>query len=201
MRLHAPIKVGLAAATFLGACLRPAFTQTAGLAPEWEVRKQVDALAAALERVKPVLEQARPQDWISQGAPKAYLAQAKTIQTELGYLERSLQILSDRPDRLTAALDAYFRLDRLQALLGSLEDGIRRYQNPALADLLQSVFGETAHHHQSLRQYLLELAENKEHELEVATQEAQRCRDWLIRQAPKTHPPARQTPGPAGVQP
>lgn len=158
-----------------------------GVPPEWEVRKQIDALAGSLARLKPVLEQVRAEEWPGRGAPEAYVTQAKTLRTELGYLERSAEILRARPDRLTAVLDAFFRLDRFQLLLASLEEGVRRYQNPALADLLHSIFAEGAPSRESLRQYLLELAQVKEKEFEIADREAQRCRDILIRQ-PLTRP-------------
>lgn len=169
---------------FAAILLEPVCLAQTGIPPEWEVRKQIDALAASLARLKPVLEQVRAEEWPSRGAPEAYVAQAKTLRTELGYLERSAEILRARPDRLTAVLDTFLRLDRFQLLLASLEEGVRRYQNPALADLLRSVFAEGAPSRENLRQYLLDLAQVKEQELEIADREAQRCRDILIRQAP-----------------
>lgn len=164
--------------------LGAAWAQTGGLPPEWEVRRSVGDLAAGIERLKPILEQARPQEWTAQGAPEAYIAQWKTVRTEIEYLGRSTQILRAEPDRLTAALDAFLRLQRLEALLASLGDGIRRYQNAALADLLHSVFSEGAPQREGLRQYLVDLAETKERQFKVADQEAQRCRDFLVRQPP-----------------
>ncbi len=172
------------------------WAQSAGLPPEWEVRQQVAALAAGIERLKPILEQVRPQDWVSQGAPEAYVAQWDTVRAELGYLGRSTEILKGEPDRLTAALDTFIRLQRLEALLASLEEGIRRYQNAALADLLRSVFAQSAAERGGLSQYLLDLAEVKERQLRVADQEAQRCRELLVRQPPSrsTAPARKSTP-------
>lgn len=187
---------GLACA-FAAILLLPACRAQSGLPPEWEVRKQIDALAGSLSRLKPVLEQVRAEDWPGRGAPEAYVAQAKTLRTELGYLERSAEILRERPDRLTAVLDTFFRLERFQMLLASLEQGVRRYQNPALADLLGSVFAEGAPSREQLRQYLIDLAQAKEHELEIADREAQRCRDLLIRQPPSR--PSRSS-GPANQE-
>lgn len=179
------------AAFLLSAAAAPVHCQTAGARPEWEVRAEVGKLADGLARLKPLLEQVRPQEWISQGASETYLAQWKSVRTELERLDRSARILMAEPDRLTAALDTFFRVDQLQALLSSLEQGVRRYQNPALADLLSAVFADSAPAREGLRQYLLELAEMKENELKVADQEAQRCRAFLIRQ-----PPARSAPSP-----
>lgn len=172
------------------ACL-PARCQKAGTPPEWEVRAEISKLANGLARLKPMLEQVRPQEWTSQGASETYVAQWKSVRSELEHLDRSVRLLMAEPDRLTAALDTFFRVDRLQALLSSLEQGVRRYQNPALADLLSAIFADSAPAREGLRQYVLDLAEMKEHELKVADQEAQRCRDFLVRQ-----PPARPAPSP-----
>lgn len=162
----------------------PAGAQAVGVAPEWEVRKNIGALAAGVQRLKPILEQVRPQEWVEKGAPEAYVGQWKTIRTELDYLAVSADALLRRPDKLTAALDTFFRMDRIQALLNSLGDGIRRYQNPALADLLQSVAFESAANREGLRQYILDLAAEKEQEFKIADEEAQRCRAILSRQPP-----------------
>lgn len=185
-----PVMTGLCAAVAQG--------QVAGVAPEWDIRKQIAALGHGVQQLEPILAQARPHEWVAQGAPEAYVAQWETIQAELGHLRRSLQILDERPDRLFAALDAYFRMERLAGLLDSFEHGVRRYQNPALADLLRGVFGETMPFRENLRQYLLELAESKEHELEVAEREAQRCRDWLVRQPPGRGASPAEKPAPSG---
>ncbi len=180
----------------------PAWCQAGSVPPEWEVRAQIGGLTAGLERLKPLLEQVRPQEWISQGAPQGYVAQHRTIGVELGYLERSARLLAERPDRLTAALDTFFRVERLQALLSSLGEGVRRYQNPALADLIDSVLSESAPARDGLRQYVLDLAEVKERQLAVADQEAQRCRALLIRQPPaRSSPPARKDPAASREQP
>jgi len=181
--------------------LTAARCQTSGAQPEWEVRTQVGALIKGIARLRPALEQVRPQEWTSKGAPEAYIAQCNTIRTELEYLDRSARILMAEPDRLTAALDTFFRVDRLQALLSSLEEGIRRYQNPALADLLAAIFSESAPAREGLRQYVLELAEMKERELKVADREAQRCRDFLVRQPPSRSAPSRNTDSNAQPRP
>lgn len=158
--------------------------QGRGLPPEWEVRKNISALATGVARIRPLLDQLKPQEWQTRGASEAYLTQWNTVRTEMDYLGRSLEILSAEPDRLTAVLDAFFRLERLTALLDSLGDGARRYQNPALADLLASVFAESGAQRELLRRYLLDLAEAKERQLQLLDEEAQRCRDMLIRRPP-----------------
>ena len=60
--------------------------------------------------------------------------------------------------------------------------GLRKYQNPALADLIESVAAEDRASEDRLKQYLLELASEKEQQIDVMDQEAQRCRAILSRQ-------------------
>ena len=59
---------------------------------------------------------------------------------------------------------------------------IRRYQNPALADLLNGLMGETVASRDRLRSYVVDLAAIKEQELAIMDQEAQRCRATISRQ-------------------
>jgi hypothetical protein len=156
--------------------------QAGGIAPEWEVRKNLEALAAHSQRLEPILDQIRPQEWISQGAPEAYIAQVKNTREQLQALAYSADKLVQEPDRLTAALDAFFRIEALEAMLRSLGAGVRKYQNPALADLLQSAVAEGTTHREKLRQYIVELAADREQQFKVVDQEAQRCRAILSRQ-------------------
>lgn len=156
--------------------------QAGGIAPEWEVRQNLEALAAHSQRLEPILEQIRPQEWITQGAPETYIAQVKNTREQLQALTYSAAKLVKEPERLTAALDAFFRIEALDALLRSLGAGVRKYQNPALADLLQSAVAEGATERDKLRQYIIELAAYKEQQFKVVDQEAQRCRAILSRQ-------------------
>jgi hypothetical protein len=80
-----------------------------------------------------------------------------------------------------------------------LVDGVRRYQNPAVGDLLVSVVSANSANRDQLRQYITDLAQTKEEEFQVVDREAQRCRGTLMRQ-----PPARPTaaaPKPAAASP
>jgi hypothetical protein len=166
-----------------------ASAQSPGLPPEWEVRKNLAALVQQVQRLKPVLEEIKTDEWSKKGAPEAYQAQWKSITSELGYLVRSAEGLSREPERLTLALETLFRMQSMESMLDSLEDGTRTYQNPALADLLRGVMTDNAAHRESLRQYIVQLAAVKELELKVMNEEAQRCRAQLSRQ-----PPAKKNP-------
>jgi len=66
--------------------------------------------------------------------------------------------------------------------LGSLMGGVRRYQNPALADLIESVAAEAAGDIDRFEKHILEMAAEKDRQFTLVDGEAQRCRATLSRQ-------------------
>jgi hypothetical protein len=185
-------------ALILSACLSTALAlgqttgspppaQDSGVASEWDARKLIDALTTQAQHLKPLIDQVQPADWLSKGAPDAYVGQWNTAQAQLKYLISSSDAFSRQPERLSLGLDIYFRMQAVDATLGSLTEGVRKYQNPALASIMQSVIAENSTNRDRLRQYLQDLATQKEEEFKVAYREAQRCRAALLQQpAPKT---------------
>jgi uncharacterized membrane protein len=158
-----------------------------GVASEWDARKMIDALNLQAQHLKPIVDQIQPADWVSQGASATYIAQWNAAQAQLSYLISTGDAFSRQPDRLALGLETYFRMQSVESTLGSLTEGVRKYQNPALASLMQSVIAENSTNRDRLRQYLQDLATQKEQEFQVADREAQRCRAALLRQpAPKT---------------
>lgn len=86
-------------------------------------------------------------------------------------------------------------MQAMESMLDSLEEGIRKYQNPALAELLRGAMTENAVHVEKFRQYIVQLAAVKEHEWTVMNEEAQRCRGQLSLQPPaKVTPPGKAEP-------
>ncbi len=156
--------------------------QSTGIPPEWEVRKELTTLVEHVQRVRPILDQLKPDDWIKNGAPAGYTEQFKRTRAEIDYLLGSTKALMDRPEKLTAALDAYFRMQSVELLLQSVTVAVRKYQNPAVADLLQAATNQTGTDRDKLRQYILDLAVDREQQFKIADQEAQRCRALLSRQ-------------------
>ena len=171
-----------------------AFAQSEGLPPEWEVRKNMESLAESAKRFRPILEEVKPEDWAAKGAPAGYQRQWKSVVDETGFLIHSSEELAKEPERLTLALETLFRMQAVDAMLASMDEGVRKYQNPALADLLRSTMSDAAAHVEKLRQYIVSLAAAKEDELKVMDQEAQRCRAELSRRPAKE--PPKNTPEP-----
>lgn len=167
-----------------------ALCQTAaGVSSEWDVRKLVESLNTQTQHLKPVIDQVKPESWVSKGAPSAYVGQWRSTQAQLRYLLTATEALSRDPEHLTLALDAYFRMQAMESTLGSLAEGIRKYQNPALADLAQSVMTENSVNRDRLRQYIQDLAKQKEEEFKVVDREAQRCRNVLVQPSSKERKP------------
>ena len=156
----------------------------------WDVSRSVRELAAQVAQLKPVLAQLTPQDWVEKGAPAAYVAQWKGARQELEYLDQSARALEQQPEKLTAALDVYFRLQGVEWRLESLSEGARKYQSPSAGDQLAAAVGEHATKRDQLRQYITDLASQNEQEFAVVEREAQRCREDLNRLPPPAKAPA-----------
>ncbi|MBY0502801.1 MAG: hypothetical protein K2X03_02760 [Bryobacteraceae bacterium] len=160
--------------------------QPAGLPPEWEVRKQLADLVSQTARLQPLVKQIDPAAWSN--APEAYVAQQKSILSQIEDAALVVGSLSRQPERMTVALDVYFRLQTLESQVLSFSDGIRRYQNPAVADLLTSLTNETAASRERLREYVKELVAMREQERDLLEKEAQRCRSLPPRVTPVPKP-------------
>lgn len=161
-------------------CGSVAQAQTGGVPTEWDVRKLLDSLVLQTQHLKSFLEKVKTDEMVANGAPQTYLTQWNTAQLELKYLLSSVENLNEQPERLPLALDSYFRMQAMELTLGSVFEGIRKYQNPALADLLQGVVNENTTNRDHLRQYIQDLAVQKEQEFQVVDKEAQRCRGAML---------------------
>lgn len=137
-------------------------------------------------QLQPMLEQIRAGDWVAKGAPDAYIAQLETARQQAGAIKIDMSELVQHPDHMTDCIKALFRARAFHDVLGSLLGGVRRYQNPALADLIESVAAEDQAQLGRLEQYVLELATDKEQQFAVIDKEAQRCRATLSRQPAAT---------------
>ena len=143
----------------------------------WDVSKSVTDLAAQVAKLKPVLAQLTPQAWVEQGAPAAYVAQWQSAQQELDYLDQTARALEKQPEKMTAALDLYFRLQAVEWRLTSLAEGARKYQSPAAGEQIAEAVGVHATKRDQLREYITDLAAQNEQQLAVMDREAQRCRE------------------------
>jgi flagellar biosynthesis chaperone FliJ len=167
--------------------------QAPSVQAEWDISQTIAALVGQSARLTPLLDQINPQDWVARGASETYVAQWRSAKQELAYLGTLAQTLQRQPEKLTVALETYFRLQNIDTQLRSLMDGVRTYQNPAVADLVAAVMGENSGNRDRLQAYITDLATQKEQEFSVIDREAQRCRTNLNR-APARSGPATAAP-------
>jgi hypothetical protein len=133
-------------------------------------------------RLIPMLEQIRVNEWISQGAPDTYAAQLDSARQQIRAIGSEMDALTQHPDHMQECMKGLFRVQAFHLALDSLMGGLRKYQNPPLADLIQSVAAEDQSDIEKLQAYILELADEKEQEFQVVDHEAQRCRALLSKQ-------------------
>jgi len=155
-----------------------------GVSAEWNTRESITAMASRLAEVKPILDQLKPANWVEKGASEAYLQQLEATRMELDGVAWALDNLSNKPEKFSFAVDAYFRVQSFRAKVTSITDAVRRYQNPAIAELLDAYLSDSSGSQIQLQSYLRELAELKEAELDVMASEAQRCRVQQIQRRP-----------------
>ena len=177
MRLYLPPALFIALGSFGGL-----EAQQEGVTPRWEIIEVAKRLDESAKDVQRILSQARPKDWVKEGAPDAYIGQHNILRSDLSSLALSAQALQRKPEKLSIAIDTFLWLDRVGSMLRSLTAAVRKYQNPALGELLASAGNRAANYEETLKGYLRQLAVEREAELEISHSEAQRCRKTLIRQ-------------------
>jgi hypothetical protein len=164
--------------------LTPALhAQAPGVLPD--VSRTIRDIAANAERLLPMLDQIKPHDWVAKGASETYVAQWKTSADQCRALIADAQALAKSPENLVDILKVLFRVQFLEISMGSLEEGLRKYQNPALAELLNGTRAENIPNREKLQQYAIDLANQREQDYKVADAEAQRCRGQIVSQPRK----------------
>ncbi len=165
---------------------QPAAPAPAGLEADWEIAPVLREIGAHGERLLPLLDKIDVQNWVAQGASDTYVAQLQSAKEQATALARGAKALARNPERLSAALELSFRIQSLESMLGSLEEGLRRYQGPAASQALASLVAENGANRDRLQAYVVNLAAQREHDYQVMDREAQRCRGLLTAAPPKT---------------
>jgi hypothetical protein len=153
-----------------------------GLAPDWELKPNVLRIAQDSAPLRPLLEQLDPAKWETPGGPSAYQAQLRESLQAIDDLHNAAARLAENPSKLTVALETLLRLEHLVARVQSIAEGVRRYQNPAVAEILEGVLAAPLNSRDWLRTHVSEVAATREKELEVAQKEADKCRAQIQRQ-------------------
>jgi hypothetical protein len=158
----------------------------AGLETPWDARKIVAQLAQDDDKLRPILQKINPQRWYDEkGAPSTYIVQWQTAQQQLRDVDVTTQLLQQKVDSLSAALDVYFRLEALQSTARALDEGVQRYGDRATADQLTQFIAQNFTTRERFRDYIKDLASNTEQNFKIADEEAQRCRGMISQEAPQ----------------
>lgn len=168
---------------FCAVLLLPAagVAQDGGMLPSWEVEDLARQIGEEADKTLRITEELRPKEWIQDGASEAFISQHESLRRELDYLKRVALQLEDRPESLTVAMDSFFWLERVQSMISSIAAGGERYQSPALAELLRGANSRLVDQRDTVKNYMRQLAADREEALAVAHDEAQRCRSVMLK--------------------
>jgi hypothetical protein len=155
---------------------KPETQAPAGLETDWEIAPVIQELGAHASRMLPLLDRIDARSWVGKGASETYAEQLQSSKDQARAVASAAKTLAQRPERLSAALELLFRINGLNAMLTSLEEGIRKYQRPADAQALVSLAAEGGAARERFERYIVNLAAVREQELAVMDREAQRCR-------------------------
>jgi hypothetical protein len=159
---------------------------TAGLETAWEIAPVLQEISAHAGRLLPQLEKLDAQAWVEKGASDTYVAQRNSAREQARALAAEAKALSANPEKLSASLQVLFRLQSLDLMLASLGEGARRYQNARDAQELATLAAQSGAGRDRLQRYIVNLAAEREQDLEVMDREAQRCRGILTQAPPRT---------------
>jgi hypothetical protein len=154
--------------------------------PDPQIVATFNAISAHAARIEPMLQQLKPNDWVAKGAPDTYVTQFNSAIEQIHAIQSDMAALAQHPEQMTECMKALFRVQSSHQALISLIGGLRRWQNPALAELIESVAAEDRADLDHLEQYVLQLANEKDQQYAVVDSEAQRCRATLSRQPADT---------------
>ena len=163
-----------------------------GLQPDWDIRVILQEMGAHAGRLMPVLNQIQAAGWVQKGASETYATQLESSKAQARTIVDDTKKLAATPDKLSACLELFFRIQGLEQMIASLVEGTRKYQDAALADNLVSLSAENGANRNRFQTYIVNLATQREQECAVMDREAQRCRGVLATQPPPT---ARTNPG------
>ena len=158
--------------------------QPAGLEPDWDIGVILQEMSAHAGRLLPLLDRVDVKAWLEKGASATYAAQLRSSKDQATAFADGARDLARNPEKLSVSLELLFRIQGLETMLGSLEEGTRKYQDPALAQTLASVAAENGANRDRFQNYIVNLAAEREHQFEVMDSEAQRCRGILAAQPP-----------------
>jgi len=175
----------ISCAAALSAQTPPSLEKTqAGLETNWDIGVVMRQIADNAGKMLPLLYQIDVKSWVEKGASDTYFAQVESSKEQARAALSGANALEQNPEKLAASLELFFRVEALESMLASLGDGVRKYQDPKLAQSITKAITDSNGNRNRLQQYLVNLAAEREQELQVMDREAQRCRATITQPAP-----------------
>ena len=159
-------------------------SEPAGLETAWEIAPVLQEMSAHAGRLLAELERVDVRSWVNKGASETYLQQWESARQQAKALADGAKALAASPEKLSAGLVVFFRVQALEAMLNSLAEGLRRYQGADEAQRLISLSAENGANRDRFQNYLINLAADQEQRFQVMDKEAQRCRGLLAAPVP-----------------
>ena len=154
-----------------------------GLEPAWDIAALLQEMSGQAARLLPALDKVDAQAWVERGASETYVAQLQSSKEQARALSDGARALARNPEKLAATLELFLRIEGLETMLRSLEEGIRKYQTANVADTIASLAAAGGANRERLRLYMVNLATERDQQFEVMDREAQRCRALLTQPA------------------
>jgi hypothetical protein len=158
----------------------------AGLETEWDIGVVLGEMAAHAGRLLAALDRADVRAWVQKGASETYGDQLDSCKRQTAAFQDGAKTLASDPEKLAPALELLFRIEGVNTMLGSIEEGIRKYQNPEDAQALAALAAENGANLGRFQKYIVDLAAEREKRFNVMDREAQRCRGILADQPSAT---------------
>jgi elongation factor P--beta-lysine ligase len=168
------------------AALQPPPSAAPGLEAAWDIAPVLQEIGEHAGRLLPALDRIDARAWVEQGASETYAEQLQLCKEQAKTLAAAARDLARNPEQLASSIDLFIRLESLDVMLLSLQEGIRKYQAPADAQALAALEAQDSASRERFERYIVNLANAREQELKVMDREAQRCRGLVT--APSAAP-------------
>lgn len=148
----------------------------AGLETPWSIAPVIQEIGAHFGRLLDALNRIDTKAWVAKGASETYSQQLDSCKAQAKAVSDAAGALARNPEQLAADLELFFRFQGVETMLVSIEDGMRKYQSPRDAEALASLEAEESRNRDRFQRYIVELAADRERQLKITDEEAQRCR-------------------------
>ena len=159
----------------------------AGLEPDWDIAVVLQEIGAHAERLVPVLNQLDAHAWVAKGASDTFVDQLESSRQQALAVAGEAKALARNPEKLSGGLQLFFRIEGLETMVASLQEGARKYQGPQAAQSLAAVYGEGGANRERFRSYIVNLAAEREHQFKswIARPNAAGPPSWRLPRPPR----------------